>query len=94
MIHLDKDYYLDADQYQFFIKEKAVSKAGNVRFDMVGSYPSISTLVRGLSDRQMYDAVRRCASLKSVQDDLVAWADGFKSPLVEGLKDAVRRCEP
>ena len=90
MINLEGDLYLDADQYQFFIKRRAVSEQGNVRFDMVGSYPTMATLIRGLSDSKLYELVQAHTSLKAVQDDFIAWGGSLKTPLVSELKEAVR----
>jgi len=52
----------------------------------VGHYPTIATLIKGLSDRRLYDAVKRLERVRSVQDDLVSWAEHLKTPLVEDLK--------
>ncbi len=94
LIRITDEFAIDADKYQFILNElKHKEKTGEPYWKPVGYYPTLSTLISGLSDMQMYDAVRRCGSLKAVQDDLVGWAEGFKTPLVSDLRKAVRQVE-
>jgi hypothetical protein len=97
MIKLKDDYAIDADKYQFILKKHRMQKSKDGQETLVwvveGYYPTIATLIRGLSDRRLYDAVKRCEKLKAVQDDLIDWAEHLKTPLVEDLKRLIGRKE-
>ncbi len=94
MIKLDEEYYLDANELQFYLKKKHVveegDNAGKVNFVTVGSYPSLRTVAIGLSDRKLYELAASLTSLKALQDDFIAWADELKSPVLSELRGAVR----
>jgi hypothetical protein len=96
MIKITDDYAIDADKYQFILQKRRMKKKDGQEtpvWDVVGYYPTIATLIRGLSDRRLYDAVKRCEKLKAVQDDLIDWAEHLKTPLVEDLKRLIGRKE-
>lgn len=89
MIKLTDDYAIDADKYQFILTKRRMKKKDGQEtpvWDVVGYYPTIATLIRGVSDKRLYDAVKRLERVKSVQEDMVNWAEHLKTPLVEDLK--------
>jgi len=94
MIKLNETYYLDANRREFILKRKRVvqegDNAGSAQFDDVGYYPTIDTLIRGLSNLKLYELVRACGSLRETQEELVSWSAHLRTPLVSELKDAVR----
>ena len=103
MIKIGEDHAIDADERQFILKQQRIVKitddagepTGETRavWDVLGYYPTIATLIRGLSDRRLYGAVKRCERLKSVQEDLVDWAERLKTPLVGDLKRLIKAGE-
>jgi hypothetical protein len=98
MIKLTDEYFIDADKYQFILLKMNMSKNKKTgvetpRWRAQGYYPTLATLIRGLSDRFLYAACANCESLKSVQEDLIKWAEHLKTPLVAELKAAVKQYE-
>jgi len=93
MINLEPTLYIDADKYQFILKESFTvekgDRAGETDFRVLGYYPSISSLLHQLTERKIRDGIKRCASLRAIQVDLEEWAKGLKTPLVASLKAAV-----
>lgn len=83
-IHLDGDYFLSSDRYQFILKVRKVNQeTGSVYYRDEGFYPTIETLVRGLSDRKLYTLVERAKSLQEVQDRLIEWSAQFEARMRE-----------
>ena len=93
MIKIGEDHAIDADERQFILKQRRHTHKGEPVWAVLGYYPTIATLTRGLSDRRLYDAVKRCERLKSVQEDLVGWAERLKTPLVGDLKRLIKEGE-
>jgi|DEB0MinimDraft_6_1074348.scaffolds.fasta_scaffold29677_5 hypothetical protein len=91
MIHLEENLYVGADKYQFILREKRqTEESGKVYWKDLGYYPNLSTLIRGLSDRKLYQFVEQGKSLKAMQEEFVTWAESLKTPLVAELKQAVK----
>lgn len=95
MIHLEENLYLDADNYQFILREKKQPKEEGKEpyFSTAGHYPTIAALLKELTDRKVREGVKRGASLRAIQRDLEEWAKGLKSPLTEDLRKAVAALE-
>ena len=95
MILLPNNYAITANRYNFILQRKLVSDKGIARWEIEnghgGYYPTLSTLMRGLSDRHIYESAAAVQALSDVQEDLVQWAESLKSPLVRDLREALRR---
>ena len=98
MIKITEEWHIDADSRQFILKRRKIAgddakEPGKAYYVDEGYYPTIDTLIRGLSDRKLYEAVSSCERLRDAQEELVDWASRLRTPLVSELKEAVRRYE-
>jgi len=91
MIPLQDNYALDANSREFVLMRKSEPEEGKQgRWTPDGYYPTLKTLVRGLSDRHLYASVQRMTALSDVQEELVSWSSELKSPLVADLRAAIK----
>ena len=95
MIRLTHEYAIDANSREFVLMTKTTPKKPGERGRWVpdGYYPTLKTLVRGLSDRHLYASVQRMTALSDVQEELVSWSSELKSPLVADLRAAIKAFE-
>jgi len=97
MIELPDDYILEADRREFTLRKRKFNKESGEAYisdKEVAHYPTLATLIRGLSDRRLYDAVQRMTELWEIQEDLIHWATKLQGPLTVDVRKAVKAYVP
>ena len=79
MIELTDRYILNADTFQFKLQTRLDSGLIKTK----GYYPSLSTLIRGLSERKLYELAKETQSIKAIQDEFITWSDQLKIKLTD-----------
>jgi hypothetical protein len=74
MIELTEELSLDADKYQFILKEKRVAGVeakipGAVTWESLGYYPTLRLLSDALFERRMYSATSSVQTLRELQSE-------------------------
>ena len=96
MIHLQDNYYLHADKYQFILKRKGVTgekseRPGAEKYDDLGYYATIGQAVHAIGELKLKAAINNPVNtIQDVLREVEDWANSLESDLLPRLRDLVR----
>lgn len=96
MIHLQDNLYLDADKYQFILKQRSVkgekaNNPGEVTYGKEEYYATVGQVVHAIGEKKLKAAINNPVNtIQDVLREAEDWANSLESDLLPRLRDLVR----